>query len=89
MIHLSIETKKLKDIEKHSEELNVFFTEREQRGSKITLAGKLAAKDAFLKNIGIEQPSGFYKKFEVEKMPSGRPFIKIIDSLTFSQTFRI
>lgn len=80
MIHLSIETKKFKDIGKIQKEINGFFTQREQIENQITLAGKLAAKDAFLKGIGIEQPTAFYKKVEIDKMPSGRPFIRILDS---------
>ena len=79
MIKLSIETKKLEDIEKVSEKIERFFTEQERSGSKITLAGKLAAKDAFLKNIGIAQPGRFYNKIEVDRMPSGRPFIRVLE----------
>jgi len=80
MIKLSIETRKLEDIEKLSERIGDFFTEGEQKNSKITLAGKLAAKDAFLKNIGAAKPYRLYKKLEINRMPSGRPFIKILDS---------
>lgn len=80
MIKLSIETRKLEDIEKHSERIDDFFTINEQKNSKITLAGKLAAKDAFLKNIGISCPYKFYKKIEIDKTLSGRPFIKILDN---------
>ncbi|MCM8820426.1 MAG: hypothetical protein NC932_00530 [Candidatus Omnitrophica bacterium] len=80
MIKLSIETRKLEDIERANERIDDFFTADEKKNSKITLAGKLAAKDAFLKNIGMAQSSRLYKKLEIDRMPSGRPFIKILDS---------
>lgn len=78
MIKLTIETKKIGDIEKLPVEN--YFGEQELKGSKINLAGKLAAKEAFLRNIGISSPEKFYKKIEIDKTSSGRPFIKIIDT---------
>ncbi|MDD3726653.1 MAG: hypothetical protein PHI44_05605, partial [Candidatus Ratteibacteria bacterium] len=80
MIKLTIETKTPKDIERHLEQLNDFFVEEELKGSILTLAGKLAAKDAFLRNIGISNPYKFYKKIEIDKTLSGRPFIRVIDT---------
>ncbi|MCM8761865.1 MAG: hypothetical protein NC905_03785 [Candidatus Omnitrophica bacterium] len=80
MIKLSIATRKLEDIEGSPERIDDFFTVAEQKNCKITLAGKLAAKDAFLKNIVVSKQYRFYKKIEINKQLSGRPFIKILDS---------
>ncbi|MCX8082307.1 MAG: 4'-phosphopantetheinyl transferase superfamily protein [bacterium] len=80
MIKHSIEIKKLEDIKTISKKIDNIFTEEEQKSNKITLTGKFAAKDAFLKNIGIVPSERFYKKIEIGKMSSGRPFIKILDT---------
>ena len=80
MIKLTIETKTLKDIERHLEDLDSFFVAKELKGNKITIAGKLAAKDAFLRNIGISNLCKFYKKIEIDKTLSGRPFIRVLDT---------
>jgi len=88
MIKLSIETKKLEDIEKLSEKIDIFFTEREKNSNKITLAGKLAAKDALLRSCGISKPIKFYKKIEIDRMPSGRPFIRVLEPELFKKLSR-
>jgi len=82
MIKLSIETKKLEEIEVLSPHLLdcLFSIEELSRSNNITLAGKLAAKTAFLRNAGLSVFSEHYKKVEVRKTPSGRPFIKILDT---------
>ncbi|MBN1445366.1 MAG: hypothetical protein JW957_04580 [Candidatus Omnitrophica bacterium] len=82
MIKLSIEAKKLEEIETLSRQaLNGMFTPEELAGSsKITLAGKLAAKTAFLKNAGMPGIPQHYRKTEVTKTPSGRPAVKILDA---------
>lgn len=82
MIKLSIETKKLEEIEGLAPgRLNGLFTQEElSRSNNITLAGKLAAKTAFLRNAGLSRFSEHYKKVEIGKTPSGRPFIKILDA---------
>lgn len=82
MIKLSIETKKLEEIENLSRQvLYSFFTPEELAGSsRITLAGKLAAKTAFLKNAGMTAIPEHYRKTEVTKNFSGRPAVRIIDA---------
>ncbi|MCM8760477.1 MAG: hypothetical protein NC832_02015 [Candidatus Omnitrophica bacterium] len=80
MIKLSIAIRKVEEIEKDCKRIEDYFTDVEQKESKITLAGRLAAKDAFLKNIGITQRDRLYKKVKIDRMPSGRPLLKILDS---------
>ncbi len=82
MIKLSIETKKLEEIERlEPQRLKGLFTPEElSRSNKITLAGKLAAKTAFLRNAGLSGLSEHCRKVEIGKAPSGRPFIKILDT---------
>lgn len=82
MIKLSIEVKKLEEVENLSRQvLDSFFTSGELAGSsRITLAGKLAAKTSFLKNAGLSAIPEHYRKTEVIKTPSGRPAVKIIDA---------
>jgi len=82
MIKLSIETRKLEDIENiPGQVLNDMFTPEELAGSnRITLAGKLAAKTAFLRNAGLADSSWHYGKTEVIKTPSGKPSLRIIDA---------
>ncbi|GEM_PF-921453 len=82
MIKLSIEIKKLEEIEGLAPgRLNGLFTPEELSGSNgITLAGKLAAKTAFLRNAGISRSCEHYKKVEIGKSLSGRPFVKVLDN---------
>jgi len=82
MIKLSIEIKKLEEIEGlEPGRLNGLFTEEElSHSNSITLAGKLAAKTAFLRNAGLSRSSEHYKKVEIGKTVSGRPFIKVLDT---------
>ncbi len=82
MIKLSIETKKLEEIETLSRQvLDSLFTSGELAGSsRITLAGKLAAKTAFLKNAGMPVIPEHYRKTEITKTLSGRPAVKILDA---------
>ncbi len=82
MIKLSIEIKKLDEIESLAPgRLNGLFTPEElSESNSITLAGKLAAKTAFLRNAGLSCSCEHYKKVEIGKSLSGRPFVKVLDT---------
>ncbi len=82
MIKLAIETKKIEEIEslEPHEIKGIFTTSELSHSSNITLAGKLAAKAAFLRNAGFSDFTGHYKKVVVDKTLSGRPFLKILDA---------
>jgi phosphopantetheinyl transferase (holo-ACP synthase) len=82
MIKLAIETKKIEEIEdlEPHEIKGIFTTSELSHSSNITLAGKLAAKAAFLRNAGFSDFAEHYKKVVVDKTFSGRPFLKIFDA---------
>jgi phosphopantetheine--protein transferase-like protein len=82
MIKISIETKRLEEIEVlSSQQLDNLFTKEELSCSnKTTLTGKLAAKTAFFRNAGLSCFTEDYKKVEVGKKSSGRPFLNLLDT---------
>lgn len=82
MIQLSIGIKTLSDVAGLSScrRREVFTPEEISGSSSLTLAGKFAAKQAFLKSLGISPPFyPLYKHIEIKNTPLNRPFIETRD----------
>jgi phosphopantetheine--protein transferase-like protein len=76
MIDFSIDIESLSEFNSPSK-FNHFLSEDEMKSkNQISLLGKVAVKKAFFKVIGIKEE---YKKIEVKKSDSGRPYILIKD----------
>ncbi len=76
MINFSIDIESLSEFKLPST-FKFFLTEDEMKNkNQISLVGKVAVKKAFFKAVGIKKE---YKKIEVKKANSGRPYILIKD----------
>jgi len=78
MIQLSTGVKALEEIRILSviQKEKLFTAGELSSSSDLTLAGKLAAKEAFLKSLSIQEHASFYKKIEVKSSPVRKPFIE-------------
>ncbi|HNS33132.1 MAG TPA: 4'-phosphopantetheinyl transferase superfamily protein [bacterium] len=84
MTRLSIEIQNLSDIKKLTgPQRDEIFTSGELFGSsELTLAGKMAAKKAFLKCLGMLSANNIpYNRIEVKRSSGRRPFIETSDTL--------
>lgn len=77
MFNFSIEIESLDNFKEPARFLH-FLTEREIKDKKnpSSLIGKIAAKKAFFKTIGLKED---FKKIEIRNLKSGRPFVEIKD----------
>ncbi|HOK56964.1 MAG TPA: 4'-phosphopantetheinyl transferase superfamily protein [bacterium] len=76
MLNFSID---LESLDEYKEPARVFsfLSEKESNNkSLISLIGKVAAKKAFFKCIGVNEN---FKKIEIKNSPSGKPYIEIKD----------
>ncbi|MFN4226800.1 MAG: hypothetical protein ACK4F0_01485 [Candidatus Ratteibacteria bacterium] len=76
MLNISVDLESLNDYKK-PDQIYTFLSETEIRDkSYISLIGKIAAKKAFFKCIDNNYD---FKKIEIRNLPSGRPYIEILD----------
>jgi phosphopantetheine--protein transferase-like protein len=76
MINLSVDIESLSNFKKPSDFLSFLSKDELKNKNKISLLGKIALKKAFFETLGIKKE---YKKIEVKKANSGKPFIVIKD----------
>ncbi|MCM8833189.1 MAG: 4'-phosphopantetheinyl transferase superfamily protein [Candidatus Omnitrophica bacterium] len=76
MINFSIHLESIDDFKNPARVYDFLSKSEIKNKNLISLIGKIAAKKAFLKCLGLKDD---YKKIEVKNSNSGKPYLEIID----------